>query len=99
MSEDTQQAAIKKLSSVAAINADQRRDQNSVSRDMIERQASEESISTQDAAQQIKITVRSREIWMRAVRNQKIKICCNQATCSSLQDKKHSNHSNKNKQN
>jgi len=37
MSEDTQQAVIKKLSSAAAINADQKRDQNSVSKDMIKR--------------------------------------------------------------
>jgi len=37
MPEDTQQAVTKKLSSAAAINADQRRNQNSVSRDMIER--------------------------------------------------------------
>ena len=52
----------KKSLSAAAINADQRRDQNSVSRDMIERQASEKSISTQDTAQQIKTMIRSREI-------------------------------------
>jgi len=53
---------IKKLLLAATINADQRRDQNSVNKDMIEKQASEKSISIQDTAQQMKIIVRSREI-------------------------------------
>ncbi len=53
---------IKKLLSAAVINTDQKRDQNSVSKDMIKRQASEESFSIQDAAQQMKIIIRSREI-------------------------------------
>ncbi len=99
MSEDMQQAVIKKSSSAAAINADQRRDQNSVSRDMIERQASEKSISTQDTAQQIKIAVRSREIWVKAARNQRIRTCYNQAACSSSQNRECSDYLNKNRQN
>ena len=62
MSENTQQAMIKKLLSAAVINTDQKRDQNSVSKDMIKKQASEEFIDIQDAAQQMKIAVKSREI-------------------------------------
>ncbi len=50
VSEDTQQAVTKKLSSAAVINADWRRNQNSVSRDIIKKWASEESSDTQDAA-------------------------------------------------
>ncbi len=94
-----QQAAAKKSSSTAAINADQRRDQNSVSRDMIERWASEESTDIQDAAQQMKTVMKSREIWVKTARNQKTETCYDQVTYSSLQDREHSNHSNKNKQN
>ena len=64
---------------------------------MIKKQVSEESISTQDTTQQMKITVKSREIWVRTAKNQRIKIYYDQATCSSSQDRKHSNYLNKNK--
>ena len=47
----------------------------------------------------MKMMIRSREIWVRATRNQRIRMCCNQIICSSSQDREYSNHSNKNKQN
>ena len=47
----------------------------------------------------MKTTVRSREIWMKIARNQKIRTCCNQAACNFLQNREHSDHSNKNRQN
>ena len=37
MSEDTQQAVMKKMSSTAAINANQKKDQNSMNKDMIKK--------------------------------------------------------------
>ena len=84
MSEDTQQAMMKKLSSAAIINVDWRRNQNLISRNMIKKWALKESISIQNAAQQIKIIMRSKEIWVRIARNQKIRTCYNQAACSFL---------------
>ena len=67
---------IKKSSSAAIINTDQRRDQNSVSEDVIKRWVSEESIDIQDAAQQMKTIMRSRKIWVKITKNQKTEICC-----------------------
>ncbi len=43
--------------------------------------------------------IRSREIWMKAAKNQRIKTCYDQAACSSLQDREYSNYLNKNRQN
>ena len=97
--EDTQQAAAKKSSSAAATNADWRRGQDPVGGGMVERRAPGESTGTQGAAQQMKIVIRSREIWVKTARNQRIRACCNQAACSSSQDREHNNHSNKNRQN
>ncbi len=48
MSEDTQQAMKKKMLITAAVNADWRRSQNSVNRDMIKEWVSRKSFSSQD---------------------------------------------------
>ena len=66
---------------------------------MIKKWALEKFFSIQNATQQMKTIMRNRKIWMRIARNQKIRICCSQTTCNSLQNKKYNNHSNKNKQN
>ena len=66
---------------------------------MIKKWALKKSFSTQNVAQQIKTMIRNRKIWMKIVENQKIRMCNYQATCYSSQDRKYSNHSNKNKQN
>ena len=77
VSENTQQAAVKKISSAAAINANQKKDQNSMNKNMIEKWASEKSSDIQNAAQQMKTAMKNKEIWMRATRNQKTEMCCN----------------------
>ena len=100
MSENMQQAAEKKmLSSAAAINADWKKDQNSMNENMIKKWVSEKSSDIQNTAQHMKTAMKNRETWMKAARNQKIRMCCDQITCNFLQDRKDSNYSNKNKQN
>ena len=47
----------------------------------------------------MKAVMRDRKIWMRTVRSQKVKMYNYQITCCSLQDRKCSDHSDKNRQN
>ena len=66
---------------------------------MIKKWVSEKFFSTQSIVQQMKITVRDRKIWIRAVENQKIRMCSYQAACCSSQDREYNDHLNKNRQN
>ena len=84
MSENMQQAVKKKTSSSAIIiNADWKRDQNLINRNMIKKWMSEEFFDIQNTVQQMKTMMKSREIWVRTARNQRIKTYYDQAACSS----------------
>ena len=57
----------------------------------------EKSPDAQDTAHQVKVTIKSSKAWVRASRIQRIKTWSNSIACSTSQDRKYNDYSNKNK--